>query len=308
MSVKRTPPNTPFIMSQSESDLPSLSTPQQSEILSGITTRHKRHRMESSPPSTELDCFMENITTMIEALKTGQQSIMTKLSEDIAQIKRQNQQIHNTNLDIQKTLEAIKISNEDLKIRVENLEKERSNDQSYILTLEKKIENLEYSSRPACVELRNIPSSLKEMPTELANHVVNIGKVLNLNLQTSDMRDTYRLPAKPGKNRTIVVEFASVTLKNTFLIAARKYNKSHGTDKLNTSQIGMEGKPNPIYLSEYLPGNKRKLFYMAREYAKSNDFKFCWTTNGRIYLKKDQTSDVIRVEAEHTLDSIPITS
>lgn len=303
MPLKRTPPTTPN-MSKSDTDLSIPRTEISSEdLLHNITTRHKRPRQGSSSP-TQVNQFSSELREMMEALHTSsinQQKMMNKLIEEVAEIKKQNIKIQKSNVQIENTLESLKNSNENMLKRIQLLEKERFDQQNYIVSLEKKIENMQQTSRPSNVEIRNVPAVQEESFTDLTAHLQNIGQALHVEIQPSDIRDTYRI----GKNKIIVAEFQSVHLKNKVLAAARKYNKDHsGDQRLNTSNIGLAGDPTPIYISEYLAGSNRKLFYEAREYAKANNYKFCWTGNGNIYMKKDEQSKAIRVDSEITLNSL----
>lgn len=300
MPLKRTPPTTPN-MSKSDTDLFQLSSASP-EVVENITTRYKRPR-NSSPPE-EMSCHNGEMRAIMESLQTSsltQQAMMTKLIEEVGEIKKQNLQIQKTNTQIEICLESLKQSNEDMRKRIQTLEEERKDQHNYILNLENKITNLQQSSRSSCIEIRNIPAEQDESPSHLTSHVVNTGKVLAVNIQSSEVRDIYRT----GKNKIIVAELKSVQMKNEILAAARKYNASRdGDQKLNTTQIGIKGRPTPIFVSEYLAGSDRKLFYMAREFAKNNNYQFCWVRNGNIFIKKDSTSKPLRVDSEAALNSL----
>lgn len=305
MSIQRTPPRSQSaqVLSQSDSDIPRA----MEEEVVNITTRSKRPRTESSSPRNEFVTFQNEMRHMFESLKSGQLALLNKLVEDVNEIKLQSLKIQKSNTEIEKSLETIKNNYEDMKAKLGKLEKERLECYNYIQKLQNRIEDLEFGSRSSCIELRNIPSKENETAEDIVKHVINVGKTLSLDINYSHIRDAYRLPAKPGRNKTIVVDFSTVLIKNKILISTRDFNKNKAPGlKLNSSLIGIKGQPLPIYVSEYLPGNGRKLFYRAREFANSNHYKFCWTSNQRIFLRKDEASKRIQIRSEE--DFVPLKS
>lgn len=129
---------------------------------------------------------------------------------------------------------------------------------------------------------------------------------MHVNIEPSKIRDAYRLPGKPGRNKATVVDFVSVLTKQRWLSAVRTYNMNKDKEqKLNTHHAGIHGQPSPIYVSEYLTGSDRKLYYQAREFAKIYDYKFCWIANRKIFWRKDETSnDRIKISSEQDLHSL----
>ncbi|KOB51939.1 Uncharacterized protein OBRU01_26845, partial [Operophtera brumata] len=57
--------------------------------------------------------------------------------------------------------------------------------------------------------------------------------------------------------------------------AVKKYNQHHINDRLNTAAIGLQGKKNPIYVSDFLTPKARRLYFLARDVARSNGYRFC---------------------------------
>jgi hypothetical protein len=189
-----------------------------------------------------------------------------------------------------------------MQTRIKNLEKEKTENRDCILTLETKIQELHRMSRSATIDLRNIPQSDKETTADLAKIVCNISNVLNINLQPEDLRDIYRGPGKPGTNRSIIVDLNKVQKKYDILTSVRNFNRSRKpADKLNTQLVGLTSDRIPIYIDEHLSGSDKKLFFEARTYAKKNGYNFCWTSNSRVFLRKEQGSKQIHIKTEQCL-------
>ncbi|KAL4708006.1 hypothetical protein ACJJTC_010622 [Scirpophaga incertulas] len=63
------------------------------------------------------------------------------------------------------------------------------------------------------------------------------------------------------------------------------------------------GPSKPIFISENLTAKVKKLFYLSREFAKTHAYKFCWVTNGKIFLRKKENGTLSRIERESDLAS-----
>lgn len=268
----------------------------------------------------QIDIDKEVQDNTIAKMLTDQNMILTKLSADIDEIKTQNAQMQLTNAEIRKANEEIVTSMgflnnkfEDLKKEVEELRKERLELGQYIGTLEKKVQDLQRMTRSAGIEIRNLPQPSNESTTGLAKTVCNIGEAVGLHISESELRDVYRLPGKSPATSTsprpIIVEFTTVQKKQTLISAVRSYNKDKGKDdKMNTSIIGISGPRHPVYIADHLPLSTKKLFYQAREFAKTNGYKFCWISNENIFLRKLEGDKQILIHSEKSLHDVKNTN
>ena len=308
MPLKRTPPSsssTPATdniakLTKAKSD---QDVSVNSDTLSpAITLRSKRPRNEFSPPFSEMEEFKSDIKNLVKELISNQSTMLSQLSADVAAIKIQNETIQKSNKDIEDSIQSIKASCVELKNRMEKFEKDRTDFQDKLFDVDKRVESLELRFRSSTIEIRNIPTMDNETVSDLYKIVSDTAKILNLEIQNSQIRDIYRLPSKPGKSRPIITEFSNVPLKVEIINALRKYNKTRPVaQKLNTSTIGCRGESLPVYISEYLPGSSRKLFYLAREYAKSANYSYCWAVNGKIYIRKNDNATAVRIDSEKAL-------
>lgn len=41
-----------------------------------------------------------------------------------------------------------------------------------------------------------------------------------------------------------------------------------------------------------------RLFFLARDLAKSKIYKYCWTSFGRVFVRKDDTSKIVCIQSE----------
>ncbi|KAG7298917.1 hypothetical protein JYU34_017375 [Plutella xylostella] len=48
----------------------------------------------------------------------------------------------------------------------------------------------------------------------------------------------------------------------------------------------------------------KRLFFLARDMAKTFEYKYCWTSNGRVYLRKSDEAPHVLVKDENILESL----
>ncbi|CAG9137849.1 unnamed protein product [Plutella xylostella] len=300
-SPTRASPTTPQLLGQAQSD-PDLSYQETdpSSQLTNITSRVKRPRIEIPPTESSLE-------RKLDTWMNKQTIFMSKLSEDIAEVKLQNLEIQKTNQEIEKKIQCLSTKYDNIESKILSMEKERQTINDHIMDVNKNVEDIKNYSHSAAFELRNVPNTENESLSNLNEMVLNLVKCLDFDLKVEEIRDIYRLPGKPDSKRPIVVELTTVIKKNSLLASAKSFNRSRqATEKLNSELIRATGAKVPIYVDEHLYASTKKLYYTAREFAKSNNFKFCWTKRGRILLRKDEEAKVFTIKSEECLKEIPI--
>lgn len=296
---------------RSESDIHAMME-LETEILFA-SNRQKRQRTDSPVDSDSLKDLHKEIIAMLQSWKAEQNStfaswkaeqekILKKLVTDISEVKEKCTNIEKTNMELERTLEFINKEYEDIKSRILVLEKDKKENRDCLINLEAKVNEFQRMSRSAAVEIRNIPQKDKETTSDLISIVSAVGRTVNTNLQPQDFRDIYRGPAKPGSVRNIVVDFTKVQTKQELLSSVRNFNKSRNpADKLNSQHIGIPGDKKPFYVDDHMPASTKKLFFDARAYAKEHGYRFCWTANSKVFLRKDQGSKPILVKSVQCL-------
>ncbi|CAH2108022.1 unnamed protein product [Euphydryas editha] len=75
------------------------------------------------------------------------------------------------------------------------------------------------------------------------------------------------------------------------------------SDKLNTSHLGMAGDKKPIYVIEHLSPALKSLHAATRLKAKQKDYKFVWVKSGRIYVRKNESTEYSTIFDAEIFDS-----
>ncbi|XP_045766805.1 uncharacterized protein LOC123868359 [Maniola jurtina] len=239
--------------------------------------------------------LLAEIRMMFLSFTMEQDKKLDKIQESINEIRTQNAEIY-------KSIEFLSQEHDEFKNRLDKFEAERKEHLSYISTLENKIENLERKSINTCVEIRNI-SKLKQNETknDLQDIISRLGSKLSLNIQPSDIKDIYRSYAKSETHKPIIVEFTSALMKENLISNFKKFNKINAGGRFSTTIINIAGPARPIYLSELLTRKSKRIFFLARDFAKTHEYSFCWTARGHIYLRKQEGAPQMRVDTEEDL-------
>jgi hypothetical protein len=76
------------------------------------------------------------------------------------------------------------------------------------------------------------------------------------------------------------------------VIAARKR-----TSNINPQQLGLspEAQLSNLNIFEHLPPRLQELLFEANKYKRANNFKFCWTRNKAICLRKSENDNAIKL-------------
>ncbi|XP_053614038.1 uncharacterized protein LOC128677315 [Plodia interpunctella] len=255
-----------------------------------VTVRPKR-KFVSEEESSMRD-FMQEMKNMFVTFEESQNQKYAYLQSTLNEIKEKN-------LEIANSLDFLSQKYDEIILKVSKLEADSKNSQSHIQGLEAKIEHLERKARLCAVEIRNIPKiNPNETKEDLCKTAQIIGEAVDVQIKSEEIKDIYRLSSKQESAKPIVVEFTTLLKKDKLLSSIKSYNRQNGNNKLNTTILKMSCPDRPIYVSEALTFKAKRLYYLAREYAKINDYQFCWTSNGTVQLRKRENGPIIRINSE----------
>ena len=160
--------------------------------------------------------------------------------------------------------------------------------------LTESINDTEQYSRRECLEIKGIPSPKQNEGHEDTNKVVvKIGELMGVKVQNEDISVSHRLPIRKtyqGKvtEPAIIVKFISQDIKELFY-GAQKHLKGKTTRNLGCDKECF------IYINESLTETNRKLFRDCMKAKKDMNYAFIWTSNGRIYVRKDHRSPAVQI-------------
>lgn len=298
MSVKRTPPKSNAKLGSpihygSDSMLYNNPNNQQPSDLN-IKKRSKR-RLDESQNAT--DVTLSDLLTKMDELKTQQDAKFASLEAHIKELTSQN-------TDIKDSMALLSAKYDDILINMKIIQQENLHFKNQIKNLEGKVEQLEVNAKSTTIEIRNIPAGKLEDKDNLIDIAKKIGEVVNVPIIHSDIRDVFRLKIKNKENGPVILDFTSTLKREKFIRATRTYNKENHEKRLTTASINMMGPVEPIYIAESLTSSIRRLHYLTRMFAKKHNFGHCWTSFGKVYLKRNDNEPRLRITCAGDLEKL----
>jgi hypothetical protein len=141
----------------------------------------------------------------------------------------------------------------------------------------------------------------------LVSVVLQLSKVVSFPLNEKDIKLCSRVSKANREStrlRSVILKLSLPRIRDSLIAACYKYNKANPSDRLNSSHLGLCGERKPIFESEHLSPINRSLPAQARIFKKENQFKYLWVRNGRILLRKDDSSPAIWIKGAETLQSL----
>lgn len=114
-----------------------------------------------------------------------------------------------------------------------------------------------------------------------------------------------KINANISRPRSIVVQLTTPRERDNFLSGVIKLNKSKSKEeKLNTGHLGISGATQPIFIHEHLSPVNKALHAATRSTAREKGCKHVWVRNGRIFVRKTDTSDYRVIKNIESLDKL----
>lgn len=165
------------------------------------------------------------------------------------------------------------------------------------MKLKRELHELQQQTKMRDLEIVGIPEAKNENITKIVQQVSSMLSFPNIE---ACVENVYRVHSSPKdkKSRPIVVSFKNKVYRNEFMKAYK------GSKNLKAADFGFNQTESKVYVDESLSTFNRSLFYMARQFAKSNNFKFCWIQDCKILLRKDEKSKIFHVTSSEQLENL----
>lgn len=161
--------------------------------------------------------------------------------------------------------------------------------QNELLEIKAKLNKKEQADLNNNLIIQGIPEGKNE---NLETVVKEIGSQLNVKIE--DSFTVYRLgKVNSQKTRPIKVIFSKDEVKVNLM-------KSKKRVQLTTTDLGFSTN-NKVFLNHDLTKANHELFMAAKEYKKTNNYKFLWISAGNIFLRKNEQSKVVLLENKDQL-------
>lgn len=202
--------------------------------------------------------------------------------------------------------EEMMAENKELKKEVSALKKENSDIKAKLVATEKcaqnamvKVNEVDNHLRLNNIELHGVSLDEKEDASKVAMRVI---KIVDPSATEKDLELVRRVgnpTKKDGSRRQDMPILVKLRSRDQRMHIMRNRKQLAGKD---FNAIGV--KANKVFINENLTSFSKSLFYQANILRKNNGWKYIWTTNGSINLRKNDESRVLFVRSEEDLHKI----
>ena len=186
-----------------------------------------------------------------------------------------------------KEMEKTKRENKMLKNEVLNLRNQVNNQQNVI-------HDMAQYSRRECLEIRGIAEDL-HYEEDTNDIVVKVAGLLGVEIDEQDISVSHQLP-KPKHSdspSTIIAKFVRRNVRD------QVYKSRKNLKDKSTKDIDHNLPDSKIFVTES-PTKRNRAMAIKR----SLDYKFIWTSNGKIFLRKDRDSQPKQITTVSDLDNL----
>ncbi|KAI5651840.1 hypothetical protein NE865_00177 [Phthorimaea operculella] len=264
-----------------------------------VSHRNKRLREDDKQEQDQYEYSSPDFPRFREEMKEWFKTLFAMQTKELTGINETLKSVQDSNLKIDSSIAHLTMQNEEFQKKITALEEQSKKDSEYICILEEKIEDLQRLTRKSCVELKNVPRKPQESRQDLVNMTLKLSNSIQLDMKENDINDIFRLKNRDAeKNPTIIVELRSSILRSDFLKKVKEFNIKNKT-KLQAKHLGhTTHEDQPIFVSEQLTAKGARLFFLARDLVKSKRYKYCWTSFGRVFVRKNEESKIIVIQNE----------
>ena len=249
------------------------------------------------PKSEDIKTLMSNMETNLKSefrnllkheLNTYLVKFEEKLDKIMTDLKHQKEEI----LEVQTSQTFINNELEEIKKKVKSLEEDKKNNSQMHEKLNEKtnyvqnkieetgqwLDDLDQYGRRENLEFHGIPKLDKENTNIIIKDLL---KLININVNDNQISTSHRLPStKNDRSPTILVRFINRDIRNTIYFQRSKFAK--------IKDFGIPGMNN-LFINENLTSKKKNLFIKTLRCKYEKKYKYIWTFNGDIYVRKDDS-------------------
>ena len=180
-----------------------------------------------------------------------------------------------------------------------------------IESLKKEIRNIQTAGNEATISTSRISKSVGKIeqernlktlivdgvpPTNRENLFMVIEKLANeleVSCSSVDIDSVFRIRPKTDSSKppAIIVKFNNMGARDALYDGRKQMVRQN----ITTKSISLDGDGSPIYINEQISIDEMELSYKARQKKKELSYKYCWTFHGNVYMRRERSSDPIRI-------------
>lgn len=164
-----------------------------------------------------------------------------------------------------------------------------------------KIDAVEQYGRRQNLEFAGVPVVEGEDTNKL---VIEIAKLIQVDVTPEQISTSHRLPARRKRNEEevetpppIIARFVNRDIRNK-IFSNRKLTRNSDLETFSVKNT------KNIFVNENLTKSRKRLLWEAKQKAKNAGFKFIWTVNGNIFVRKAEECNSIAIKTNADLQLI----
>lgn len=167
---------------------------------------------------------------------------------------------------------------------------------SELTIVREEMQRIDNNSNGRKIEIHGIPLHQNENLEEI---VIKIAENFDQQLKIEDIDEAYRIKQNKDnrKNNPIMISFVRKSTKEKFMSMRKK--RSFFTDEIGFKDIRTQ-----IYINEYLTKQRKELLWKTKQTKTEKKYKFLWTKNGNIFIRRTENSEIVRITSEEDLEKI----
>ncbi|KAL0893373.1 hypothetical protein ABMA27_014960 [Loxostege sticticalis] len=268
--------------------------------LTDKTTFYNQEMLNPEPSTSgALGDYMHDRYDMVTELKL----YMNELIRD------QTDSLHTAISELRDTIKAQNNRIQQLETRVQELENQKnqhpdvSSLRNTISDLQAEIHDRDQELLLNDIEITGFPEEANENSTHI---VIALAKKIGFDLDEKDVVCAERAgpprpPAQDGsaaRPRPLAVRLTRRATRDALLRAARVRRR------VTTEGLPVSGPVQPFYVNERLTRHHRQIFQKARELSRVYKFKYVWTREGKIFVRKEDGKPRHRLRSEIDLERV----
>ena len=263
----------------------------------------------TSDISSKLNILNSDLCSKISEIQDDINTVikrdLERIQSDINVINSNQSQLFTDMNDVKKSLDYYDEEQKDLRDNIKSIETNTVNNtaecsalKSEVAKLQSELNTMQQRDRQQNLEISGIPEKSNE---DLVTYVVSISQYVGILITSADVVHATRIQPRirnPGRPKLVVVKLVSKQLRDSILSGVR------AKKGVNTENIGLLGEVKKIFLNEHLTPLNKMLYKNVRDSTKAKNYTYTWIRDGKIFVRKDDTSPKILIKDSADLQKI----
>lgn len=233
-----------------------------------------------------IDAFKQDMLVEFKKNTAENAELRTSLSFLSDAVDKNNALMANIMSELKKTQE------ENCKLRQENLQLRNT-----VNSLEVRVRNVEQHSRRQNIEIDGVPETQGE---DVSTILRDVAKSIGLEMKPEKVVAAHRVPTFNKKRAPpIIVRFATYEARDVW-IAAFKNVRPLTANKINPNFSSSH----KVFINEHLSPENKQLLSKTKEVAKAKQYKYVWSREGKIFVRKVDGEKCKRVDSLCDLEKL----